>query len=116
MFTGGADDGVDGTIVLSPGDVLLPFNTYVQTPVRLTVEKGFVTGIRGDYQKTPTHATPTTHCQENNSRAAQAAVRHSARAALDQHLRDLREQRTRRSANTGDDRNGSNASSLVGEL
>lgn len=48
VFTGGADDGVDGTIVLSPGDVLLPFNTYVQTPVRLTVEQGFITGIRGD--------------------------------------------------------------------
>ncbi|MEV7005087.1 leucyl aminopeptidase [Streptosporangium sp. NPDC051022] len=47
VFTGGADDGVDGTIVLSPGDVLLPFNTYVQTPVTLTIEKGFVTDIRG---------------------------------------------------------------------
>jgi 2,5-dihydroxypyridine 5,6-dioxygenase len=48
VFTGGADDGVDGTIVLSPGDVLLPFNTYVQTPVTLTIEKGFITDIRGE--------------------------------------------------------------------
>ena len=47
VFTGGADDGVDGTIVLTPGDVLLPFNTYVQTPVTMTVEQGFVTDIRG---------------------------------------------------------------------
>jgi 2,5-dihydroxypyridine 5,6-dioxygenase len=47
VFTGGADDGVDGTIVLSPGDVLLPFNTYVQAPVRFTIEKGFITDIRG---------------------------------------------------------------------
>lgn len=47
VFTGGADDGVDGQIVLSPGDVLLPFNTYVQTPVTLTIEKGFITDIRG---------------------------------------------------------------------
>ncbi|MFE0019421.1 leucyl aminopeptidase [Amycolatopsis sp. NPDC059021] len=47
VFTGGTDDGVDGTIVLSPGDVLLPFNTYVQSPVTLTIEKGFVTDIRG---------------------------------------------------------------------
>jgi 2,5-dihydroxypyridine 5,6-dioxygenase len=47
VFTGGADDGVDGTIVLSPGDVLLPFNTYVQSPVTLTIEKGFITDIRG---------------------------------------------------------------------
>jgi 2,5-dihydroxypyridine 5,6-dioxygenase len=48
VFTGAADDGVDGTIVLSPGDVLLPFNTYVQTPITLTIEKGFITDIRGD--------------------------------------------------------------------
>jgi 2,5-dihydroxypyridine 5,6-dioxygenase len=47
VFTGGADDGVDGTIVLSPGDVLLPFNTYVQSPVTLTIEQGFITDIRG---------------------------------------------------------------------
>lgn len=47
VFTGGADDGVDGQIVLSPGDVLLPFNTYVQTPVTLTIEQGFIRDIRG---------------------------------------------------------------------
>ncbi|MDV8071352.1 leucyl aminopeptidase [Rhodococcus sp. IEGM 1366] len=47
VFTGGADAGVDGTIVISPGDVLLPFNTYVQSPIALTIEKGFITDIRG---------------------------------------------------------------------
>ncbi|MDX1887992.1 leucyl aminopeptidase [Mycolicibacterium sp. 050158] len=47
VFTGGTDEGVDGTIMLSPGDVLLPFNTYVQTPVTLTVEAGFIRDIRG---------------------------------------------------------------------
>lgn len=47
VFTGGADDGVDGRIVISPGDVLLPFNTYAATPVELTVEKGWITDIRG---------------------------------------------------------------------
>lgn len=47
VFTGGADDGVDGTIVLAPGDVLLPFNTYVQHPVKLTIEAGFIRDIRG---------------------------------------------------------------------
>ena len=47
VFTGGADDGVDGKIVLSPGDVLLPFNTYVQTPVELVIEKGWIQSIRG---------------------------------------------------------------------
>jgi hypothetical protein len=34
--------------VLSPGDVLLPFNSYVQRPVEITIEKGFITDIRGD--------------------------------------------------------------------
>ncbi|QLQ09188.1 MAG: leucyl aminopeptidase [Nocardioidaceae bacterium] len=48
VFTGAADDGVDGTIVLSPGDILLPWNTYVQTPVTFTIEAGFITDIRGD--------------------------------------------------------------------
>lgn len=47
VFTGGADDGVDGQIVLAPGDVLLPFNTYVREPVTYTIEKGFVQDIRG---------------------------------------------------------------------
>jgi 2,5-dihydroxypyridine 5,6-dioxygenase len=47
VFTGGADDGVDGQIVLAPGDVLLPFNTYVRDPVTYTIEKGFITDIRG---------------------------------------------------------------------
>jgi 2,5-dihydroxypyridine 5,6-dioxygenase len=47
VFTGGADDGVDGQIVLAPGDVLLPFNSYVRDPVTYTIEKGFVQDIRG---------------------------------------------------------------------
>lgn len=47
VFTGGSDDGVDGTIVVAPGDVLLPFNTYCQEKVTYTIEKGFVTDIRG---------------------------------------------------------------------
>jgi 2,5-dihydroxypyridine 5,6-dioxygenase len=47
MFTGGTDDGVDGQIVLAPGDVLLPFNKYVETPVTYTIEKGRIQDIRG---------------------------------------------------------------------
>ena len=47
VFTGGADDGVDGQIVLAPGDVLLPFNMYVREPVTYTIEKGFIQDIRG---------------------------------------------------------------------
>jgi 2,5-dihydroxypyridine 5,6-dioxygenase len=47
VFTGGADDGVDGQIVLAPGDVLLPFNSYVREPVIYTIEKGLIQDIRG---------------------------------------------------------------------
>lgn len=46
-FTGGDDDGVDGQIVVSPGDVLLPFNAYAREPITYTIEKGFITDIRG---------------------------------------------------------------------
>ncbi len=42
-----SDDGVDGQIVLSPGDVLLPLNIYVREPVTYTIEKGFIQDIRG---------------------------------------------------------------------
>ena len=38
---------VDGTLVLAPGDVNLTFKRYLETPVRLTVEKDYVTRIDG---------------------------------------------------------------------
>ena len=47
LFTGGDDDGVDGTVVLAPGDIICAFRRYVENPVRLTVQKGFVTDIEG---------------------------------------------------------------------
>ena len=47
VFTGASDDGVDGTIVLAPGDIVLPFNSYVQNPVQLTIEEGYIRDIRG---------------------------------------------------------------------
>lgn len=47
VFTGGDDDGVDGTIVVSPGDILLPQNVMVREPITYTIEKGWITDIRG---------------------------------------------------------------------
>jgi 2,5-dihydroxypyridine 5,6-dioxygenase len=47
LFTGGADDGVDGKVVLSPGDIVFPFKSYVQTPVEITIEQGRIVDIRG---------------------------------------------------------------------
>lgn len=50
VFTGGADDGVDGQFVVAPGDVLLPQNLYVREPITYTIEKGIVTSIRGGFE------------------------------------------------------------------
>jgi len=47
LFTGAADDGVDGTVVIAPGDIIFPFKTYVQTPIALSISKGRITSIDG---------------------------------------------------------------------
>ncbi|QUS36739.1 leucyl aminopeptidase [Falsirhodobacter algicola] len=47
VFTGGDDDGVDGQIVVAPGDILLPQNLMVREPITYTIEKGWITDIRG---------------------------------------------------------------------
>ena len=47
MFTSGADDGVDGRVVIAPGDILLPFKVYVQAPIELAIERGRIQEIRG---------------------------------------------------------------------
>ena len=38
---------VEGTLVLAPGDVNLTFKRYLETPVRLRIEKDYVTRIEG---------------------------------------------------------------------
>ena len=47
VFTGGDDDGVNGQIVVAPGDILLPQGIYVREPIIYTIEKGWITDIRG---------------------------------------------------------------------
>ncbi len=47
VFTSGADDGVDGKVVIGPGDIILPFKIYVQSPVELTIEAGRIQDVRG---------------------------------------------------------------------
>lgn len=43
-----AEKSTNGVLVLAPGDVNLTFKTYVQSPVRLTIENDFVTDIAGE--------------------------------------------------------------------
>lgn len=38
-----------GTVVLDRGDIIFPFNTYVNTPIRLTVEDGYIGDIEGAF-------------------------------------------------------------------
>lgn len=47
LFTGGADDGVDGRVMIAPGDIIFPFKSYVQTPIELTIEAGRIVAIEG---------------------------------------------------------------------
>jgi len=47
-FTQGNDGGIDGIVVLQPGDILCAFKQYVQTPVTMRVEKGLVVDISGE--------------------------------------------------------------------
>ena len=47
LFSGGRDDGVDGRVVIAPGDIVYPFNRYVESPIDLTVESGRIVDIRG---------------------------------------------------------------------
>lgn len=41
------EGGTDGTIMLDRGDILLPTKSYVRDPIRMIVEKGYVTSIEG---------------------------------------------------------------------
>jgi 2,5-dihydroxypyridine 5,6-dioxygenase len=47
LTTGGADDGVDGRVIVAPGDILLPFKVYAQAPVEFTIEAGRISAIEG---------------------------------------------------------------------
>ncbi|MGH7821129.1 MAG: peptidase M29, partial [Candidatus Binatia bacterium] len=40
---------VDGTLVLDRGDVNLTFKRYLENPVRLAIERDYVTDVRGDH-------------------------------------------------------------------
>ncbi len=48
LFTGGADDGVDGKVVVDVGDIIVaPFNRYATDQIEFTIESGLVTDVRG---------------------------------------------------------------------
>jgi len=38
-----------GTVVIDRGDIIFPFKDYVQTPIRLRIDKGYIRDIEGDF-------------------------------------------------------------------
>ena len=38
----------EGTVVLAPGDSILPFKTYVRSPIKLTIHGGYIRKIEGE--------------------------------------------------------------------
>jgi 2,5-dihydroxypyridine 5,6-dioxygenase len=49
LFTGGSDTGVNGKVVLAPGDIIFPFKDYVRTPIELTIDQGRIEQIAGAF-------------------------------------------------------------------
>ena len=47
IITGGADRGVNGRVVVAPGDIILPFKVYAQAAVEFTIKAGRITRIEG---------------------------------------------------------------------
>lgn len=41
------DDGVNGTVVAMPGDLIFPLKRYVSSPIEIKIEKGRITSIEG---------------------------------------------------------------------
>jgi 2,5-dihydroxypyridine 5,6-dioxygenase len=50
LFTGGADDGVDGRVVIAPGDIIFPFKQYVRSPITLTIDAGRIVDVAGEVE------------------------------------------------------------------
>lgn len=49
LATQGADAGVDGKVVMAQGDILFPFNRYVQEPIKFTIREGMIVDIAGGF-------------------------------------------------------------------
>lgn len=53
LLTNGNDEGVDGKVVLMPGDIIAAMKRYVESPTTLTVSKGRVVKIEGEGIEAP---------------------------------------------------------------
>ncbi|MGE0630112.1 MAG: leucyl aminopeptidase [Hyphomicrobiaceae bacterium] len=48
LYTGASETGVNGTVVIDVGDMILPFKRYVSMPIRLTISRGYIDSVDGD--------------------------------------------------------------------
>jgi 2,5-dihydroxypyridine 5,6-dioxygenase len=49
VFTWPNEHTANGTVVLAPGDIILPINSYVASPITLTIRDGYIRDIKGDF-------------------------------------------------------------------
>ncbi|MBF8643222.1 MULTISPECIES: 2,5-dihydroxypyridine 5,6-dioxygenase [Pseudomonas] len=49
LFSWPNEGSAEGTIVLDVGDILLPFKTYVKSPVTLEIREGYIRSIHGGF-------------------------------------------------------------------
>ena len=49
LATQGSETGVNGTVVMDRGDILFPFNKYVQEPISFTIRDGMIVDIDGGF-------------------------------------------------------------------
>lgn len=45
-----SNDGVNGVLVLDVNDIVFPFKEYMRSPVKFTIEHGFITKIEGEQE------------------------------------------------------------------
>jgi len=49
LATNGNDGRVHGKVVMNQGDILFPFNKYVQEPIEFTIREGHIVDIKGGF-------------------------------------------------------------------
>ena len=49
LATQGSETGVNGKVVMDRGDILFPFNKYLQEPIEFTIREGMIVDIKGGF-------------------------------------------------------------------
>ena len=85
------DRTAEGTVVLMPGDIILPFKSYIQSPIKLTIKEGYIKSIEGGFdaefmrQYVEDFNQPDAFAVAHLGRALQPKARWSALGLTDKH-------------------------------